>query len=607
MSISITLEPGQKYQTICVMLVGQPKSALFFDIPNYPSVRELSEKYTKKRERTLTALEAELAAALENNQPDQADHIKNNITSKADKSDGEKLIDTIKDFLTISMPREDDQNRLYDFYAAAHRTIWELTSANTVEIARKLRSLVRGVFHDLDLPAKAKHFVVSASLPLPTFENTGWRDHDTPEMTFNREEVKEITAVTIIAKLFCPIWGAYAEALKCIGIESVHTDSYNLSIFEPAIEDSIFKSVFKKFYKYSTVGINKVLNEDAYHVSRGSDKKTNFANNMFIISENRYGLEQFYMLMFGAVIVRKAVVYDIWKSSLQGEDCDPQFMVTASSHLKAHAAYTLTRMNDNATKAPRYELDSGSSGLNEENNVTHMENMSSVSKIPMDIPVIQRQAFKATIARLVDEQGFNRNLFDRTVVYYQRNIITPNMFNIAIISVVTVGPILGISRNIDFFDEHELFSLACVYTIFVLLSKNTTEYDPIISMLVARTHRDHTTNPTCLIATVARKHAVTNPNYPKVLKNFPLACLEVDRTKRSRRIKERQTVSRQLARLVEWLTSNDHYSHLYSALAGKIEPQYRTPSGELIVYVDNFMERVYALFLEFCPNPRVKL
>lgn len=607
MTISIELrhEEGEKNKIIAISRDDDPSTTLIFDISTYSKTSESDEKFQNSQDKILTALSEEYEKALEEGQHTKAGHIREEIISKRDASEGAKLMDAIHYFIRIGMPNPTEQDTLYDFYRDCYTTIWSLDTTNINETIKKLRVLTRGIFQTLDLPAKARLFVANASLPMPNFENTGWREHDTPEMTFNRKEVQEITAMAIIAKLFCPIWGTLCCALGKIQIAAANNDFYCISIIEPAFLDSTFAEVYEKSYNYATVNTKKLMHDNIYRINRGGDKKENFDTNLFIIANNGYDLERFCLLMFGSVIVKRMVSYDLWKSSLVGEDRDPHFMVTACSRLRSTVNYALTRMNEKSSKAPRYEIDSNSSSLNEDNNITHLENQSPASKITMDIPIIAREAFKVQIMRWVESEGFDKEEFERTMEFYRKNQIFPNLFNIAIVTVVAIAPSLGASRNIDFLDRSESFTLACVYTMFVLI-KRSHRYDPLIPMIAATTHCGPETNPTSLMANQLKKAYQLSDEYQEVIKSFPLSCLSVEpsdtfgkRKRRVRRVGDRQTVASQISRLVLWLTCNDHLSLTPDVIWRKLTTQRKVNRGHTLSYDDRFMDSVCLLFLEY--------
>lgn len=607
MAISITLEQGEgsTHQSVVVMKNDDPSTRLNFDVSTYQKISEADNKFETKKKEALDNLAAQYTEAATVGFDERISHLREEIITKYDRSEGARFVDLIRYVLDIALYKEEDQDALYEYYKSCYTVIRELDTSNIESTIRQLRTLTRGLFQTTDLPGKAQYFVEQAHLPMPNFENTGYQEHDTPEMTFNRDDVKEITGIVIIAKFLCPVWGLLCQAFGLIGTAAFHNDFYCLSIAEPALRDSIFSRVYDKLYNYSTVNTNKIMHDHIYRINSSGDKKTNYDNNIFVISNNGYDFERFCMLMFGSILVRRMVSFDVWKSSLVGEDRSPHFMVTACSRLKSTVSYTLKRMNDNSPRVPRYDNESSGSVHNEENNITQLENQSPSSRIPLDIPILVREGLKVAIDRGIDTEGLNRDDFEKAMRFYRRHPIVPNFFNVSIISDVLITKVIGVSRNIEFLNVDE-FTAACVY-VMMLLVKRSHKFDIIAAMLPTETQP--ALNPTNLVASALRKGYTQSPEFALVTKNFPLSCLAVEQTtvfarnkRRSRRLGERQTIVTQMSKMVDWITKNDHLVLLPEFLWRKLSELEKQPKGEPLVYDDTIMDRVCELILEFSPK-----
>lgn len=604
MSLKMSTELDQIEKRYNMKIELENSGSEIFDINSYQKLSKPVENVVASRNRKLQKLEQEFAEAKKEMNLEQAYYKEQEIISADQDPDSTKLLYIVNTFYEF-LPTE-KQARLFDYYKSAKQVIWKLNSSNHREISRALRKLTAHMFKEVEIDKYVLQFVIDMDLPLPNFENVGNRSHDTAEMTHDRDSYTKMTAMSLISKTMVPVWGDYCKAMGKIGIPSIKNDFHCQDIVSLAYSQSIFAESYERLFDYTKRFIDKALEDSPFGTGTSKDRVKNGENNQYIMSF--LGLDEitFSLLIFGFVLVKRMVIFDVFSSILVGEDRIPNLMIYISSRIGTTVQHTLKQIADKVRISPRFEPTDNSSISMDDSNITALENVSNVTRVTMDIPIINRLGTEHSLERAIDEYNINRQDFNDAVAFYDRNPISPNILSNAIVSIV-LSPMLGVSKNMGYLDS-KLFHKACVFTQFVLAQKGA-RYDQMVVLLTSRDDGLGLANPMEPIKVEIRNSYKKVPLYNDVVANFPHTCEQmtyaesvVGGKKKRKKIGEKFTVKQQIDRIFDWVACNDHFVNLWPGFWKRLDSITRQPQGSLFHYTGSVMEDIYRFLLEWCPR-----
>jgi len=348
--------------------------------------------------------------------------------------EGNQTLKHINMLLAEFTPEE--QRYIYQYFVRAKRAMNKLnTEPDAVQtVASDLTAMTSTVMSQLQFAEKAIA-LVEKTMELPDLSYVGIAAHYTKEFSFFEKDYYDLTAMCMLCKFMCPIWGEFISRMK-----QVHTDPKtrrdttlidernNKEIFcstmiTPYFESSVLNFEYLKLYGYM---IN-IVKQGIKRMEKSSNSTQPPID--FVMAKYGYDMERFHDYVCSMLLVKRIVGFDPWQLTDEGK---PANIVTHTNVVidKTTLAH-LKRMRAETGTLTRNDV---SDGGNEPDNISFTDNYSRISSMTADVPIVVAFGVNKEIPRLLAREGLDPRLFETVVAYNLYKQVRMSVFNIAIVT-----------------------------------------------------------------------------------------------------------------------------------------------------------------------------
>lgn len=317
------------------------------------------------------------------------------LLKSLDRNQFEVIFNSVNNFLaTLS---DDDNIVICKTFLKIHVIINKITSNNILQVIDVLGKEIDQLDMQLDLCTKMEHFV-NKYIPIPSLEDVGYRPQDSEAMTFRRHHVIELSAITILCKLLCPIFGQFFYQFK----NNVNIDN----MLKESRCAAILNVLFKRRYSSIILKFNNFLNNIAIQQCKNKDDVTTVFNGQTLMLLVEYGSANLF--------TRKLVSLDIYDktknlmtyATVCFKNCiDTQYRTSATKNIIKE------RANDDLKEF-----------TSDEGNASRLENESIISYKPGDVPIIVEWTIEQLINKLIDKAEMPIDIYNEAILYYNKHI-----------------------------------------------------------------------------------------------------------------------------------------------------------------------------------------
>lgn len=290
---------------------------------------------------------------------------------------------------------------------------------------RELSSMLDLLDQNIDLCDRLKHYVVN-NMPIGLFEDAGKRAQDSEELTFHPEEVVDLMTITLLCKLFSPI---FSTLMRCIN-KKIDTKLKEIQCA------SIFSMLFNRKYQRLVIKLENYIKHTVNQVT-----ETSLSSLMH--GYNAYNLT---LHLRSQLLIRQFVNVDL---TIKNGNLMTYIIVSAKRAIRT----AFSSIN----KKPTYSRKPITSKHEDDGNTAQIEIDSLTSKKPSDTKALISASVKDTLKYLTI-YDINRADFEETLEYYQRHPITPTPINQMLCSMFYADD-LGGGRSISYLKGPELTQL----------------------------------------------------------------------------------------------------------------------------------------------------
>lgn len=510
------------------------------------------------------------------------------LSSSQKFKEGEEILAPLNAFLlNLDLP---SQIAAYNYFRDAKNYISEITPDNYKYKIEELVQLTTGLFKETKLDYKILQFVLATDIPYPPLEGIGTRAHDTKEMTFHLNEYKELTAVSLMCKLLCPIWGELFRVITDDMTDTINQELFCFNMILPALKEGCFKTVYDKLKNYIVKNVQTVLTKQLKHSSPSQSPV------LFTMSKNGFGEERIIDLVTAVILVRKLVIYDVYRAR-GNTGKPPDVMKYISVSINATTSSKISHMRMGTKEMIRIDPRDSRS---DQDNVTYNDNLSRVSQNCADAPYATSISVDIELEKILKIAEIDLKLFNAILKFYQRNPVeSVNPFAECMVSNL-LSDRLGGSRVTDWLGADQYNKIiACVQLL--MMKWGFVNLIPLMSCTTSNTPSENEASATMslTIKTTAEYKECCRRFVGVTEKTTPAYRKRRDGGKRPSEF-EKINIEVLLKLLLDWISGFEHqYSMppvLWEAL-GRFDDN-QPLNGSILVYDDLVMRDTCGFILK---------
>lgn len=278
--------------------------------------------------------------------------------------------------------------------------------------------------------------VSRTQIPIHMFDNVGERPQDSGSMTFYKNDVERLTAVSIICKTLTPILGVFIMESK--------------NKLDPINKESHCASLLKDIFEYNDAPIIEKITNYLSNILKNCT--TTMTSAMQGITSEVINIDT-----TSSIFIRKLVTVDLYK-----EHGNLLTYIVSS----ARAALS-TQYNEASQPRACKDFKRPNESTTEENNDSNFEAESRNSTKPANFMAKIAFAARDAYRRFIRDNELDRSLCDQTYEYYCYKPVMVTPINKYVMSLV-FGDYLGGAKSIDYLESpayNQLLAALQVYLI----------------------------------------------------------------------------------------------------------------------------------------------
>lgn len=469
---------------------------------------------------------------------------------------------------------KETQEHVYAFYEAAHRELVKIDETNYMDVTNKVSNHLAALLRKVNLPQLLLDFVASEDLMFPDLTDIGKRAHDREELTFRLPEYHILTAISLLCKLICPVWGDFIFRTPDM-IDTIDKEARCLAIATVALEHPVFAPVVHKLEEFMDNMIGRFFNQQ--QKGHGGDSSYDLG---FTLAYSGYSRDRFTQNVAGMLYVKKFAIYD------PTPEVDPDgtiqarnIMTYVASGIKAVAnAIAGALQNKSVTMVRR---DPNESTVNEGDSTTHLENESHVSHVTADTPRLIQYGIIRIIEDMRTKNAYPTDLFESALAYYRKNQPQMNVYGRAILSVF-IGRQLGGAGTLSH------LTLETAIQLITLTQFHMARADlpiQLLHLMSAQSSPDPKKSMTAAVDQRIRMSYDSSTEYRNLLAIYPLS------------LGPYRSIRQQISDIITFVTEYDHTFNTAPALMEFIGDA-RVPNGDPLVYDDRIIRNICAFIAD---------
>lgn len=493
-----------------------------------------------------------------------------------------------------------DNTSLREFFlycSEMHKMLNDLRPGGLISTIQTMTDQTAKICEWMDLPKRATEYVRQINIPLPPDRaKSPQRLQDTAEKTFSREEYYYLTGISLVCKVLSPVLGECVDAMQPPVADKANKELFAFMLILPVLETGYFSTVYAKLTHY----INDMTEKATADLnSRQGGNEPSIA---FTLAKNGVDEVRFNELVHSMIYVKKLVTFDVWNSGT-ANSAEPDIMKYIYVSVFETARSKLNTIKHQSNVLARF--DQSDSGSGTQDNATHLEHVSRVSKITADIPQMAHLGLLWEIPRILERSGITQAQFDSAEKFYAKNMIKPSAFSRALIASF-LGRWCGGSTMLLHLTR-VWYTKALIVTQ-LYLAKNG--YDQLAIMISSGTPDLMRSGPMTGVGHRINENYDKTELYLKCIALFPgfseKSHHKTDPTGRNSSGEDYISIQNQLKRLMNWVIEYDHTINVAPAVWSimKVPAEHRPVTGDIVLYNEEVMNQVCAFFIQVhTPQP----
>lgn len=269
-------------------------------------------------------------------------------------------------------------------------------------------------------------------------QNIGERPQDSKEMTFQYEEIVELTAIAILCKMLTPLFGNYIffYSRRFEG-NTDSKESHAVTILRDVIHRN-FEVVMDKLYNY----ITKILKNVEKHVSQS-----------YTAVHAGWSFQLIVQAVYNNALVKKFVAANFVDKNLESSDDDSNsnLMIYISTCVRQSATSHYRSPDQKTTVTKISSPDDRANVSDDDGNVSILELESKTSTRTADYPILVKAAALEAIDRFITIHELELDEIEQASNFYEFNHVALTPVNEYLLGIVFGGYLCG-AKSIECLD-----------------------------------------------------------------------------------------------------------------------------------------------------------
>lgn len=483
-----------------------------------------------------------------------------------------------------------NQKALYEYFVQMKTRLGGVTRSTLQESVRGMADLTEKVFLDLKIPDRLLEFVEHIGLEFPSLAGKGSRIQDTDKKTFTRDEYPQVTAVSLLCKILCPIIGQAIQVFQPPVCGKEDKELFTFDLFEPVL--SAPHSKFHPIYSKLRFFLEDTIRTELEKMKKNPNNRN--STHTFAMADRGFCEKHFRDLVCAIIMAKKLASFDLFESD--SPDKIPNIVTYVWVVVSETAVSKMSTIQGAANKMPRFEPSSVGSG---EDNTTLLENTARISKDAFDLGSMVEVGVEIMMPRILKDFDIDQGLFDAGMKWYGKNMIMPSPFNRALIASLLESYIGGSPMLLRLHMTY--YAMLLVVTQQTLIKRGFWDLAVLLSC-----HTPVTAEPAPISTTAQRimssyDKTIEFSEAKKLCPGFSEKII-VGRSERGRKTQTTEHISleSQLQRLMGWCIEYPHFYNMPTAYWKQCPVEYenRPAQGSRISLVENIMRDVCSFFVQ---------
>lgn len=366
------------------------------------------------------------------------------------------IFGTVEIFLDTMTPEE--RERAAHMYITMHAAILNVLGQknppdkDVVDLETKLSQTLAAFDQEVDLINRLIAFT-QTHIPIQSFTGVGERPQDSPEMTFYRQEMVELTAVALLCKMMTPVFGLF------IDLYGTNIDKSNKEVHCVAILKDILHNRCEKLMNKVTHFISRIIKTAANKIS---------LTHVY----NGYTFTTITSTIYSQAFTKRFVGVDFYATSSN--------LVTYLTSCARYAVSTQLSPSAFTQAVAEIKLPEERSSGDDDGNISGLEVESRVSTKTADYPILVKAAARELLTRFPAEYELDEELIDEAQRWYEVNHISLTPANEYLLGIVFGSHLCG-AKSIDALDGLTLSKIMPILQAF-LLQQGYFNLVPLVSL-----------------------------------------------------------------------------------------------------------------------------
>lgn len=317
------------------------------------------------------------------------------VLKTSDEEQWDTIFKSINDFVgTLS---NEDMVTICKTFLKMNIIIGKMTSNNIMQVIDVLAKEIDLLDLNTNICTKIENFVINR-VPIPELDDVGFRPQDSEAMTFRKPHVIQLTAITLLCKLLCPIYGQFFWQFKNhVNIDNTLKESRCATILNVLL---------KRRYNDIILKFSNFLNNIAIQQCKQKDDITAVFNGQTLMLLVEYGRAN--------LLTRKLVSLDVY-------DRTKNLMTYATVCFKncIDTQYRTAAAKNSIKERSNEDLKETTS---DEGNTSRLENESITSSKTADVPIIVEWVIENTISKIMQKIEMPDEVYHEAMLYYNRHL-----------------------------------------------------------------------------------------------------------------------------------------------------------------------------------------
>lgn len=520
------------------------------------------------------------------------------LSKEQGRTAGDTILRLINDFLAIFTKAE--QVQIYNYFVSAKKVMDSIgVEHNAVrKTTDELTLRTTALMSQLHIAERAIG-LVERTIPLPSLEYVGKEPHYTKDFSFYETDYHHMTAISLLCKFMCPIWGEFIACVRESNSDATtkrdlmmidernNKELFCATMLLPTLETGPLSGIYYKLHGYMGNIIKQVIRMVE------ANSSTTQPEIDFVMAKYGYDTKRFEDYVYSMLLVKRIVGFDPFQvkdGNLANIATHTNVVISKTAHAK------LKHMRNETRTMTRNDVADGGS---EPDNVSQTDNMSRISMVTADVPICIVFGVNQQIPHMLARDNISEALYASALAYNLNKLVEPSIFNQALMASLHARWVGGsaLLQHLDYTTHVRLLT----YTQLYMLKTGWTQLAIYLTCRTKLTKLDRIRPEGQRIG----NNIKTTSEFTQLGKRYPGSAEKhiipygYQNTRSKKELIETVNILGQIEKIQTWIIDYDHIAEMSPLVLETLPSPWRNTvvPGELLGYDERIMQEVCLFFL----------